>query len=160
MFYKTGKEFKERGVGMLHMKDLGSSGQILVRADTSLGKYQECKFSRFLWNSRFLFNISVFLGHVQLSMSVCGKNHMTNMPAPCASFQILLVQGKLNITRSLGPWHFVCYIIYFVIQGEIRYNLLGTRKFCLLYQLLINNIIQSKLFHWDGRKLLYSGTSL
>lgn len=37
VFYKKGSEFKERGVGMMHIKDTGGAGQILVRADTTLG---------------------------------------------------------------------------------------------------------------------------
>ncbi|XP_072171772.1 nuclear pore complex protein Nup50-like [Diadema setosum] len=37
VFYKKDGDFKERGVGMLHVKDNGGSGQILIRADTTLG---------------------------------------------------------------------------------------------------------------------------
>ncbi|XP_030845057.1 nuclear pore complex protein Nup50 [Strongylocentrotus purpuratus] len=37
IFYKKESEFKERGVGMLHIKDTGGSAQLLIRADTTLG---------------------------------------------------------------------------------------------------------------------------
>ena len=32
------------------------------------------------------------------------------------AFMLKLVQGKLGITRSLGPGNFVCYIRYLVIS--------------------------------------------
>ncbi|XP_041471934.1 nuclear pore complex protein Nup50-like [Lytechinus variegatus] len=37
VFYKKGSEFKERGVGMLHVKAAGGTAQLLIRADTTLG---------------------------------------------------------------------------------------------------------------------------
>jgi nuclear pore complex protein Nup50 len=38
LFYKSGKDFRERGVGMLYLKPLESGKtQLLIRADTSLG---------------------------------------------------------------------------------------------------------------------------
>ncbi len=37
LFYKKGDAYKDRGVGMLHLKKPGNSLQLLVRADTSLG---------------------------------------------------------------------------------------------------------------------------
>ena len=36
--------------------------------------------------------------------------------APCTKLSHLSIQGKLGITRSLGPGNFVCYIRYLVIS--------------------------------------------
>lgn len=39
LFYKKDNEFKEKGVGTLHLKPAGNEKtQLLVRADTNLGK--------------------------------------------------------------------------------------------------------------------------
>ena len=46
------------------------------------------------------------------------------------------LQGKLDITRSLGPGNFVCYIRYMY----------------LVISVVKNNRKQSKLFHWDQTK--------
>ncbi|XP_072033951.1 nuclear pore complex protein Nup50-like [Amphiura filiformis] len=37
LFYKKDGSFKDRGVGMLHIKKIGDRGQMLLRADTNLG---------------------------------------------------------------------------------------------------------------------------
>ena len=38
MFYKKGKEFADKGLGMLHLKKVdGGKTQLLVRAETNLG---------------------------------------------------------------------------------------------------------------------------
>ena len=38
LFYKKGKEFTEKGLGMLHLKKVdGGKTQLLVRAETNLG---------------------------------------------------------------------------------------------------------------------------
>ncbi len=37
MFYKKEKEFKEKGLGMLHLKKADDKTQMLVRAETNLG---------------------------------------------------------------------------------------------------------------------------
>lgn len=39
LFYKSGSEFKEKGLGMLHLKDVddGKKTQMVVRAETNLG---------------------------------------------------------------------------------------------------------------------------
>lgn len=40
LFYKKEKEFKEKGVGTLHLKPTANERtQLLVRADTNLGGY-------------------------------------------------------------------------------------------------------------------------
>lgn len=40
LFYKKENEFKEKGVGTLHLKPTANQKtQLLVRADTNLGKY-------------------------------------------------------------------------------------------------------------------------
>lgn len=41
LFYKKDAEFKEKGVGTLHLKltELGKT-QLIIRADTNLGKYR------------------------------------------------------------------------------------------------------------------------
>ena len=38
LFYKKDGNYKDRGVGMLHLKKTGDIGQMLLRADTNLGK--------------------------------------------------------------------------------------------------------------------------
>lgn len=39
MFYKKDSEFKEKGVGTLHLKQAGEGKtQMIIRADTNLGK--------------------------------------------------------------------------------------------------------------------------
>ena len=37
MFYKKEKEFKDKGLGMLHLKNQGDKTQMVVRAETNLG---------------------------------------------------------------------------------------------------------------------------
>ena len=41
LFYKKGDGYKDRGVGLIHLKKPGKSLQLLVRADTNLG---ECRY--------------------------------------------------------------------------------------------------------------------
>ena len=37
MFYKKGKEFADKGLGMLHLKKVDEKTQMIVRAETNLG---------------------------------------------------------------------------------------------------------------------------
>ena len=50
-----------------------------------------------------------------------------------------ILQWKLSITRSLGPWNFVCYIRYFVIS--VSYKQYKTK--------------QNNVFNWDRRKQFF-----
>ena len=63
------------------------------------------------------FNLSSF------KSSLCSINHNT-----------FNIQGKLSITRCLGPWNIVCYVRCFVIA------------------VVINNTKQSNLLNWNWRK--------
>lgn len=62
LYYKKDGNFKERGVGMLHLKKQEKSGQLILRADTSLGN--------------IIFNISVPKG---LPVRRQGKNNVLFM---------------------------------------------------------------------------------
>ena len=39
LFFKKNDEWKDKGLGHLHLKPCGEKTQLLVRADTALGKY-------------------------------------------------------------------------------------------------------------------------
>lgn len=60
LFYKKDNEFKEKGVGTLHLKPAGNEKtQLLVRADTNLGKYVSP--SNKSWCQNSLLSIRIFL---------------------------------------------------------------------------------------------------
>lgn len=63
LFYKKDNEFKEKGVGTLHLKPAGNEKtQLLVRADTNLGKY--IYPSNKSWCQNSLLSIRIFFGFV------------------------------------------------------------------------------------------------
>ncbi|PIK53783.1 nucleoporin 50kDa [Apostichopus japonicus] len=62
LYYKKDGAYKERGVGMLHIKKLEKAGQLMLRADTSLGN--------------IIFNISIPKG---LPVERQGKNNVILM---------------------------------------------------------------------------------
>ena len=71
-----------------------------------------------------------------------------------------IFSGNPNTITGKGSARRVGWGQLWFSTGETRYNeILGTRKFCLwyqiyilLYQLSINNTKQRKLLHWDRRK--------
>ena len=78
---------------------------------------------------------SLFTNPGSATVYVCAtKNVFSCKMDHCLEFVWSLVQGKLSITRSLGPGNIVCYLVY---------------------QWSINNAKQSKIFHWDWRKYTF-----
>ena len=63
--------------------------------------------------------------------SICSNTHTHKNLIFSFHIQIILLQGKLSITRSLGPWFFFLYQIFGYISIYI-----------------LNNTKQNKLFHW------------
>lgn len=120
MFYKKDGEFKEKGVGTLHLKMVAESKlQLLVRADTNLGKclLQLCintsvNYIKIQICLRTFFRLIILMNVQVLLIMRCQlcdiKSQMQEIFTVSASSMVLFCHIKCEIKMHLDKRYVVC----------------------------------------------------